>query len=166
LSTERGAQTLWPVHRERVRPEWVDYNGHMNVAFYVLVFDHATDAVCDWLDLGEDYRRDAGCSVFVGEMHVKYLQEVVEGDELVVATHVLESDDKRLVLHHEMSCPRLSGPIASNEVLCVHVDLSTRRSTRWPAAAAGKIACVQAPHAIEPPPQRLTRTINLSKRHV
>ena len=58
------------LYEETVRPEWVDYNGHMNVAYYVLIFDHATDAALDQLDVGEAYRRRAGCSVFVGEMHV------------------------------------------------------------------------------------------------
>ena len=62
-----------------MRPEWVDYNGHMNVAYYVLIFDHATDATLDRLDVGEAYRRRAGCSVFVGEMHVIYRQELLEG---------------------------------------------------------------------------------------
>ncbi|MBL8666488.1 MAG: thioesterase family protein, partial [Rhodospirillales bacterium] len=119
-------------HREVVLREWVDYNGHMNVAYYVLAFDHATDAVLDRLGAGEAYRRASGCSVFVGEMHVNYLQEVVEGDELHVASRLLAMDEKRLVLFHEMTCPRLDGAVASNEVLCVHVDLGLRRAAPWP----------------------------------
>ncbi|MBK8208871.1 MAG: thioesterase family protein [Rhodospirillales bacterium] len=115
------------VHRESVRPEWVDYNGHMNVAYYVLVFDHATDATLDQLGIGEAYRLDSGCSVFVGEMHVNYLREVVAGDELHVATRLLATDEKRLVMFHEMMCPPPARVVASNEVLCVHVDLGLTR---------------------------------------
>ena len=78
----------------------------MNVAYYVLIFDHATDAALDRLDVGEAYRRRAGCSVFVGEMHVNYRQEVVEGDALTVGTRLLAMDERRLVLFHEMTCSR------------------------------------------------------------
>ncbi len=131
-----------------MRPEWVDYNGHMNVAYYVLIFDHATDAALDRLDVGEAYRRRAGCSVFVGEMHVNYRQEVVEGDALTVGTRLLATDERRLVLFHEMTCSRFPKPVASNEVLCVHVDLATRRPAPWPAGAVETLArCARRPLA-------------------
>ena len=149
------------LHREGVRPEWVDYNGHMNVAYYVLIFDHATDAALDQLDVGEAYRRRAGCSVFVGEMHVTYRQEVMEGDELTVATRLLASDDRRLVLFHEMSCPRFATPVAGNEVLCVHVDLATRRAAPWPASATETLARALASQARLPPPKQAGRSIRL-----
>jgi acyl-CoA thioester hydrolase len=159
-TAEGGA---WP-HREVVRPEWVDYNGHMNVAFYVLIFDHATDAALDRLMLGEDYRRQTGCSVFVGEMHVTYRQEVLQGDQLTVATRLLASDDRRLVLFHEMSCSRYQAPVASNEVLCVHVDLDTRRAAPWPLAAGETLARVLASQAQLPPPKQAGRSIRLVSR--
>jgi acyl-CoA thioester hydrolase len=151
-------------HREVVRPEWVDYNGHMNVAFYVLVFDHATDATLDRLMLGEDYRRQSGCSVFVGEMHVTYRQEVLEGDDLTVATRLLASDDRRLVLFHEMSCPRFAAPVAGNEVLCIHVDLGTRRAAPWPASATETLARALASQARLSPPKQAGRSIRLVSR--
>ena len=151
-------------HREVVRPEWGDYNGHMNVAFYVLVFDHATDAALDRLMVGEDYRRQSGCSVFVGEMHVTYRQEVLEGDDLTVATRLLASDDRRLVLFHEMSCPRFATPVAGNEVLCVHVDLGTRRAAPWPATATDSLARALALQARLPPPKQAGRSIRLVSR--
>ena len=150
-------------HREQVRPEWVDYNGHMNVAYYVLVFDHATDAVLDRFNLGEAYRREVGCSVFVGEMHVTYRQEVIEGDELAVATRLLSMDDKRLVLFHEMLCPRLGGVIASNEVLCVHVDLGRRRAAPWPPEIAQALRAAVAMHGCVPRPTHAGRAICLPR---
>jgi acyl-CoA thioester hydrolase len=159
-----GDGSAWSTHRETVRPGWVDYNGHMNVAFYVLVFDHATDAALDRLMLGEHYRRQSGCSVFVGEMHVIYRQEVLEGDELTVATRLLARDDRRLVLFHEMACSRFETQVASNEVLCVHVDLGTRRAAPWPAAAAETLAYALASQAQLPPPNQAGRSIRLVSR--
>lgn len=149
------------VHHERVLPEWVDYNGHMNVAYYVLAFDHATDAVLDWLGMGEAYRLATGCSIFVGEMHVNYLQEVMEGDELLIDTRLLAVDEKRLVLFHEMVCPRLAEAVASNEVLCVHVDLGLRRAAPWPAAIAATLRQAVAAEANLPVPARSGRAIRL-----
>ncbi len=150
-------------HREVVAPEWVDYNGHMNVAYYVLAFDHATDAVLDRLGAGEAYRRASGCSVFVGEMHVNYLQEVVAGDELHIATRLLAMDGKRLVMFHEMTCPRLAGAVASNEVLCVHVDLGQRRAVPWPDALAADLQRAVSGQAHLPPPERSGRAVRLRR---
>jgi acyl-CoA thioester hydrolase len=158
-----GDGSSWPRHCETVRPEWVDYNGHMNVAFYVLIFDHATDAALDRLMLGEEYRRRTGCSVFVGEMHVTYGQEVLAGEELTVTTRLLASDDKRLVLFHEMASSR-KATVASNEVLCVHVDLHTRRAAPWPVGARETFARALASQARQPPPKQAGRSIRLTSR--
>ena len=148
-------------HRETVSSAWVDYNGHMNVAYYVLAFDHATDATLDRLGVGEAYRRETGCSVFVGEMHVSYLQEVLEGDELHIVTRPLATDAKRLVLFHEMTCPRLAQAVASNEVLCVHVDLGLRRASPWPEGCAAALRRAVAEEAHFPVPARSGRAIRL-----
>ena len=152
-------------HRETVRSDWVDYNSHMNVAYYVLVFDHATDAALDRLGVGEAYRRETGCSVFVGEMHVNYLQEVMADDELHVVTRLLATDAKRLVLFHEMACPRLAQVVASNEVLCVHVDLSLRRSAPWPPDVGGRLSAAVAAQAYLPPPEHGGRAVTLARRN-
>lgn len=158
-----ATEAVFGPHHEVVLPEWVDYNGHLNVAYYVLAFDHATDAVLDRLGVGAAYRAASGCSVFVGEMHVNYLQEVVEGDALHIATRLLASDGKRLVLFHEMACPRLDGVVASNEVLCVHVDLGQRRAVPWPEALAADLQRAVAAQAPLPPPERSGRSIGLRR---
>ena len=93
-TNQQGDPILFPVHREIVRPEWVDYNNHMNVAYYVLVFDHATDAVFDRLDLGEAYRETTGCSLFVAEAHVTYEQEVSAGDRLRLTGQGVETETR------------------------------------------------------------------------
>lgn len=152
------------LHREVVRPEWVDYNGHMNVAYYVLIFDHATDAVLDALDIGEAYRKGSGCSIFVAEAHVTYEREVREGDEVGIESRVLGFDGKRLILYHEMTSPDEDGLVASNEVLCLHVDLGARRTAPLPAEAASRLAAVAEAHAGLDAPRRAGRAIGLGGR--
>ena len=79
-------------HEETVRPEWIDYNGHMNFAYYVLVFDHATDVLFDALGIGSDYCRERTNSNFVLETHTLYEREVGGGDRLRVRCRLLDAD--------------------------------------------------------------------------
>jgi len=160
----RSDIAFFPVHGEIVRPEWVDYNDHMNVAYYVLVFDHATDAVFDHLDLGVAYRERSGCSVFVGEAHVTYECEVRVGDRLRVTSRVLAFDGKRIILYHEMDCDRAGGLVAANEVLCLHVDLTSRRTAPLPQEAVGRLKRASARDVGLSPPLRAGRTIGLDTR--
>lgn len=156
------------LHAEHVRAEWVDYNGHMNVAYYVLVFDHATDAVLDYLDLGEAYRRRSNCSVFVAEAHVTYEQEVNEGERLLIASRILGFDGKRLILFHEMYRQTEGddgqAPVASNEVLCLHVDLATRRTAPLPPTVSARLQRIAAEQSRLPRPPQAGRAITLAAR--
>ena len=126
-------------HRERISPDWIDYNGHMNVAYFVLVFDHATDAALEQLGLDENYRQTTGCSVFVSDMRVSYFREVMANEDVWIRSRLLSRDAKRVVIRHQMFCSRIDQAVASNEVSCVHVDLSQRRSTPWPPAVAARL---------------------------
>ena len=155
---------LWTLHSETVRPEWVDYNGHMNVAYYVLVFDHGTDAALDRLGLGEVYREATSGSVFVGEAHITYEQEVHAGQRLTVSSRVLGYDSRRLILYHEMFAEGLDGVVATNEVLCLHVDLRSRRTSPIPPEVRERIEAAHAAHTALPPPSRAGRAVRLSSR--
>src|SRR5262245_65164710 len=97
--------------RGEVLPEWIDYNGHMNLAYYTVLFDQATDILFDELGLGLDYRRDRQLGTFVAETHNLYERELLVRAEVRVVTQILGLDDKRLHLGHEMFA--LDGPNAS-----------------------------------------------------
>jgi len=152
------------LHGETVLPEWVDYNGHMNVAFYVLIFDHATDAVQDLLNLGAAYREEAGGSVFVVESHVTYDQEVMEGASVSVTTQVLGADSKRLHLFHHMFETGSTVPVATNELMILHVDLNTRRVAPFPERAQIQMTELVNRHKSLKKPQQSGRTITLSDK--
>jgi acyl-CoA thioester hydrolase len=118
--------------RERVRPEWIDYNGHMNVAWYVAAFDIAGESFLEQIGLGPTYRREADASVFSVEAHVTYQREVHEGDLLEFRTRLLGFDAKRL--HYIQSMYRAAdGALASTaEWLVLHIDMKTRRTAPMP----------------------------------
>src|SRR2546430_10240368 len=73
-------------YRDRVRPEWIDYNGHMNMGYYLVVFDFATDEFLDWVGLDEPHRRQHRVTTFCLEAHVTYHREVRSGDPLRFTT--------------------------------------------------------------------------------
>jgi acyl-CoA thioester hydrolase len=121
-----------PQHEEVVRPEWIDSNGHMNLAFYIVVFDHACDAVFDALDIGTAYRQRTGNSSFVVETHTLYEREATEGDCLRIVSRVLGADAKRLHLFQEMFHAERGDRLATHEQMCLHIDMSSRRTAPWP----------------------------------
>ncbi len=129
---------MWAEHRDHVRPEWLDGNGHMNLAYYVLVFDRGTDAWLDSAGLGSAYRAATGRSVFAVEMHTIYRAEVAGGAELLVRTGCVEATGKRLHLMHELHAGGREA--ALQEVLFLHVDLATRRSAPLPEVDAARLA--------------------------
>ena len=142
------------LHEEPVRAEWIDYNGHMNLAYYVLVFDHGTDALLAQVGLDDAHREATGGSVFVVEAHLTYENEVHEGQRLAVTTQVLGVDEKRLRLFHRMIEVDAGILAATNEVMILHVDLNTRRTAPWPEAARRALTDLADAHAaLEFPPQ-------------
>lgn len=127
-----------------VRPEWIDYNGHMNVAYYLLAFDQATDALLDCLSLGRNYADHEGHSVFVVEAHLTYARELTEGDRLAFTSWLVGVDDKRLHLIHEMRQAEDGFLAATAELMLIHVDLSQRRAVPFPADRLAAITALAA----------------------
>lgn len=129
------------IYFETVHPDWIDYNGHMNVAYYVLVFDHATDALLDAIGLGTDYRAETGHSSFVVESHIRYLGEVHEGERLRVESALVDFDPKRILLHHQMfrDGAEEKPPVATIEVLLVNIDMTKRKAAIIPESHTNKL---------------------------
>ena len=149
------------LHREAVRSEWIDYNGHMNVAYYVLAFDHATDAFYDYLGLDEAYRERTAGSTFTAEAHITYKREVVEGDVLRFTTQLLGFDDKRLHYIHHMYHAEKEFLAATSEWLALHVDLNRRRVVAMPAEIETRLQAVMASHRYLPVPPEAGRFIHI-----
>jgi acyl-CoA thioester hydrolase len=122
-----------------VRPEWVDSYGHMNMAFYLAVFDMATDALWPRLGLGGPFKA-LGLGTFAAETWVNYVREVREGMPLACESEVLAFDGKRLLALHRMRHAAEDWLAAENEVLYLCVDLSARRVAAWPPAVVERFA--------------------------
>jgi acyl-CoA thioester hydrolase len=144
-------------HRERVRPEWIDYNGHMNVAWYVAAFDLAAEAFLEQVGIGEAHRREHHCSTFTVEAHVTYQQEVHEGDLLEFRTRLLGFDAKRL--HYVQSMYQVEeGYLAATlEWLTLYIDMRTRTVARIPTELLTRLEAFLASQAHLPVPPETGR---------
>jgi acyl-CoA thioester hydrolase len=150
-------------HRAVVRPEWIDGNGHMNVGYYVVAFDHATDTFCEQLGVAWSYVEAKRGMVFILEAHVTYDRELHAGDKLRVTTQILDHDDKRVQFFHTMYHGAAGWLAATNELLMMHIDYATRRAAPWPAETMRRLEAMAAAHAALPRPDRAGRTIALRR---
>jgi acyl-CoA thioester hydrolase len=149
--------------RTVVRPEWIDHNQHLNMGYYLVVFDLATDEFLAWVGLDADYRARANMTTFCLEAHVTYHREVSEGDSLRFTTRLLGFDAKRIHYVHEMYHATEGYLAATNELMSLHVSLDTRRSAPMADAVLERLARVQKAHDALPPPPQVGRTIGLGR---
>ena len=131
-------------YRALVRPEWIDHNGHMNMGFYLVVFDFATDAWFRYLGLGEPHRAAHAVTTFCLEAHVTYHREVRVGDPLRFTTQLLAWDAKRLHYFHEMYHAADGFLAATNELVSLHVSEATRRAAPMAPEILERLARIQA----------------------
>ena len=157
-----GIEAPLDTYRDIVRPEWIDANGHMNVGYYLVVFDFATDAFMRWVGLDVDYRRRRQVTTFCLEAHVTYRREVRLGDPLRFTTQLLGYDAKRLHYIHAMYHAGDDSLAATNELMSLHVALETRRSTPMATDVLERLTAIQTAHdALGRPPQ-IGRTMGLA----
>jgi len=152
------------LHESVVLPEWIDYNGHMNVAFYVLAFDQATDAFLDHIGLDHGYKKQANCTTFVVDMNVSYIGEVLEGDPLRFTTQLINSDGKRLHYFHRMYHAGKGFLAATNELMTVHINLETRRVAPIRDDILARIDTIRDRHATLPFPEKAGRLIGIRSK--
>jgi acyl-CoA thioester hydrolase len=153
-------------YRTAVLPEWIDSYGHMNMAVYITVFDHAADVLCDLLGVGPLYTQHELGMLFVLETHVAYAHEVRLGAPLRVTSQILDHDAKRLQLFHHMYHGEEGWPVATNEVLMINVDYKTRRTIPWPDETMRRLGLMAAAHQALPRPENAGRSIRLKAGRV
>jgi acyl-CoA thioester hydrolase len=116
----------FPPYPVVVRPEWVDYNHHLNEGYYAVIFGNASDHVLEHLGFGPAYREEEGGTFYTVETHIRFLREVSEGARLEVVSQVLGVDAKRLHLWHELG-DGTGSVSATAETMLLHVDIAAGR---------------------------------------
>lgn len=150
------------LHRESVQSDWIDYNGHMNLAYYMLAFDHATDAFFDFLGLGEVYLKTNNASTFTLEGHITYDRELVAESPMRFETRLLAHDSKRLHYIHFMYHADEGYLASTNELISLHVDMTARRSAPMPDHIVARLDAVAATHDKLAHPEQAGRVISIA----
>jgi acyl-CoA thioester hydrolase len=152
-----------PEFRFTVRAEWVDYNGHMNMGFYLVAFDVvATDPFYEWLGIGEDYVEQRRRSVFTVAANIDYLAELFVGDEARIVTRLIDWDDKRIHYFHTMY-DRAGRVVATNELLGINVDMETRKTVEFDPELQTLLGDLAATHDLEPRHERVGRVLGIRR---
>ena len=143
----------------RVDPAWIDYNGHLNMAYYNVLFDRAVDEVFELLGCGADYVKTRRLSFFTAEVHIRYLRELQAGDLVRVTLQLLEHDAKRLHYFEQLFHAEDGWVSATSENMSLHVDMAAKKTAPFPPELAKRLAQMQAAHAQLPRPEAAGRKI-------
>ena len=149
--------------RGRVLPEWIDLNGHMNVASYVTAFEVGVYALWERFGMASDYQDATGNTTFAVETHTTYKRELNEGDAYIITAQVLAWDDKRVHSFLRMYDERQGFLAATIEWLGLHVSLADRRVVEWPSQVREGIQ--EFVDATMEAPAEARRQIRLRKPH-
>lgn len=143
-----------------VLPEWIDYNGHMNMAYYSVLFDRGVDQVYEQLGVGPDYASRSGCTTFSAEFHICYLRELRLGDEVRVSFRMMDVTEKSFHIYQEIH--HLEGwRAATGEGVALHIDRSGPRVTPMPPEVLARLQAMHAAHSVLPIPDKAGRKISL-----
>ncbi|UVL45788.1 thioesterase family protein [Pseudomonas moraviensis] len=148
-------------YQTRIIPDWVDYNGHLRDAFYLLIFSYATDALMDRLCMDSNNREASGHSLFTLELHLNYLHEVKLETEVEVRTQIIGHDSKRLHLYHSLHTIGEEQELAGNEQMLLHVDLTGPRSAPFSPDTLHHLQAIVAEQTDLPAPACIGRVIAL-----
>ena len=147
----------------RVEPGWIDYNGHLNMAYYNVLFDRAVDEAYELLGIGLDYVKQRSHSVYTAEVHVRFLRELHAGDAVRATFQLIGYDSKRLHYFEQLVHATDGFLAATSENLAIHVDMDSSKSAPMPPRVLGRLEKMAASHARLPRPQAAGRSVGMKK---
>ena len=148
----------------QIEPQWIDYNGHLNMAYYNVMFDRAIDQLWLELGIGPDYMKARHGSTFTAECHVRYLREIHLGDPVQISVWLLEADDKRLHTFEELRHATEGWLSATSDNMSLHMDMNLRKVAPFPPDIRERIAAVAKAHGAAPRPEGIGRNIAMPSK--
>jgi acyl-CoA thioester hydrolase len=148
----------------QIEPQWIDYNGHLNMAYYNVMFDRAIDELWLQLGIGPTYMKTRHGSTFTAECHVRYLREIHLGDPVQVSILLVGADEKRLHTFEELRHARDGWLSATSENMTIHIDMAARKTAPFPPDIRARIEAVVKAHAAVPRPEGIGRKIAMPSK--
>ena len=143
----------------QIEPQWIDYNGHLNMAYYNVMFDRAIDELWLKLGIGPGYRTERNGSTFTAECHVRYLREIHLGDPVQVSILLVAADEKRLHTFEELRHASEGWLSATSENMTIHIDMAARKTAPFPPDIRARIQALANAHAAIPRPEGIGRKV-------
>src|SRR5262249_13746498 len=143
----------------RVESGWIDYNGHLNMAYYNVLFDRAVDEAFELIGCGHEYVKTRRHSCFTAEVHVRYLRQLNAGDPVRVTFQLLDFDHKRMHYFEQLFHAVEGWVSATSENMSLHVDMAAGKTAPFPHEVARGLARMKASHANLPRPEAARRRI-------
>lgn len=143
---------------------WIDYNGHLNMAYYNVLFDRAVDELHELVGLGPSYRKRTDHTTFTAEAHIVYLREIHAGDKVHVTIQLVDADAKRHHVFMELIQEAENFVSANSEQLHLHVDLGAKAVVPFPGEIHEKIEALRASHQDLARPADLGRVIGIRRQ--
>jgi acyl-CoA thioester hydrolase len=168
MPTAGADQTIGPLPFRapimQIEPQWIDYNGHLNMAYYNVLFDRAIDQFWLELGIGSDYMKTRNGSTFTAECHVRYLREIHLGDPVQVSVLLVAADEKRLHIFEELRHATEGWLSATSENLTVHMDMAARKVAPFPVDIRAGIQRVLNLHCAVTRPEGIGRKIAMPSK--
>ena len=144
-------------------PSWFDYNGHLNMAYYNVLFDQAVDHAFELFGCGPSYRESRNLSFFTAEAHVRYLRELKPGSTVYATVHILDHDAKRLHIWQELI--HADGWVsATSENLMLHIDMAGPKVATMPEDILRAVETMAASHAPIPRPAAAGQPVGIRRK--
>jgi acyl-CoA thioester hydrolase len=143
----------------KVEPAWIDYNGHLNMAYYNVLFDRAVDEAYELLGCGVAYLEASKHSTFTAEAHVRYVRELHAGDPVRVTFQLLDFDSKRMHYVEQLLHAEEGWLSATSENMVLHVDMTAKKVAPFPPQIRAQLQRMKAAHAKLPVPEGVGRRI-------
>jgi acyl-CoA thioester hydrolase len=143
----------------QIEPQWIDYNGHLNMAYYNVMMDRAIDEMWLQLGIGPTYLKERHGSTFTAEAHVRYLREIHLGDPVQISVYLLGTDEKRLHTFEELRHAAEGWISATSENMTLHMDMRERKVAPFPPDIRARIRAVMDSHAAVPRPEGIGRKV-------
>jgi acyl-CoA thioester hydrolase len=148
----------------QIEPQWIDYNGHLNMAYYNVMFDRAIDELWLHLGIGPGYRTERQGSTFTAECHVRYLREINLGDPVQVSVLLVAADAKRLHTFEEMRHATEGWLSATSENMTIHIDMAARKTAPFPPDIGARIQTWANAHATIARPEGIGRKVAMPSK--
>jgi len=146
-----------------LEPDWIDYNGHLNMAFYNVLFDRGCDEAFQRFGMGPNYAKERKLTAYTAEIHVRYIREIHLGDKVRSSYQIVDHDEKRIHAFQELR--HADGWLsATSETLTLHVDMSGPKVAPFPDDVMSRIDTIALAHKSLPYPEDAGRRIEIRRK--